>query len=125
MGELCPVYFYMPDTYLDSWERELLQLALASFTADIKEEIQNILDRIAALGGGTWRQLLAKFLKEGTTGVWLCQQLLETLHDPAEKRAIFNRFSGGLFDSYDALLPEIEILQAEVADKKRREMDVD
>ena len=46
--DLCPVYFFIPELYLDSYELENRDAAIKGYIVELKEEVQSI---ISCAGG--------------------------------------------------------------------------
>jgi hypothetical protein len=122
--EVCPVHFFNPDQYLDDWTKEHLRLAIISYSEELHTEIQSITERINLMGGGTWRQLLAYFLRHGQDPMELVQGLLHTIEDPAVRREMINTMTNGLQDQYDELLALVDSLQVERKDMDERYMEI-
>jgi len=120
--EVCPVHFFNPEVYLDSWTKERYQIAIKTFRAQVIAENAVIQEKINLMGGGTWRQLLSYFMRKGQDAMELVHGCLHHI-DPesGERREITNTMTNGLQDLYDALLEQLKSLEAENQDMQKRQ----
>jgi len=123
--EVCPVHFYLPDFYLDPWTCEHLLSATQNFKEEINSEIESINERINIIGGGTWRQLIAFFLKQGSSSTKIVKSLMVLVKDESERRSIQNKITQGLCDEFDELQSRVTELTLEDTDCKTRWMTID
>mmetsp|Transcript_3097 Transcript_3097/g.5442 ORF Transcript_3097/g.5442 Transcript_3097/m.5442 type:complete len:1092 (-) Transcript_3097:55-3330(-) len=122
--EVCPVHFFLPECYLDDWTIERRDKAIETFKEEVTKEIKVITEKINLLGGGTWRQLLAYFIRKGHSPTHIVEELMRQVTDPEERRHIENTITDGLRGKYEELDEIIKVLQVEDADMRRRWLDV-
>lgn len=60
--ELCPIYFFSPEAYIDECTLDALEEAIRRYTHVIKIEIQELRAAIAEHGGAGWYDLLKKLV---------------------------------------------------------------
>lgn len=126
LREVCPVYFYMPDYFLDSYEKHLLGVATETMKAELRRELKEVQRKIGMLGGGSWRAILRLLLKQGHEPQYLTELVMGTLRpefseeDAAKQRDTENLLTDGLRDVYDKLMREIEDFRFEKMDSKDR-----
>jgi len=119
--DLCPVYFFTPEFYLDSYETEMRDLAIKTFNAELIQEARRFQDLIESLGVGSWKQLLQYFIRQGFTLAGVAREMVKSCEDQDYVRLIRNNFSGGLMDATDAMLKRAEELQPERDALSRRD----
>jgi hypothetical protein len=122
--EVCPVHFFYPDMYIDAWTKDRLRIAIESAKQELNNEIQSILEKINLMGGGTWRQLLAYFLRHGNDPLEMVKGLFAVIEDPIERREIINTMTNGLQDIFDELQAAVDLLMVERVDMNKRQLDV-
>lgn len=122
--EVCPVHFFYPDMYLDAWTKDRLRIAMDSCKLALDNEILSITEKINLMGGGTWRQLLAYFLRHGHDPIEMVKDLMKAIEDPEEKKEIVNKMTDGLQDKFDELHALIEQLMAENQDQTKRQLEI-
>mmetsp|Transcript_64875 Transcript_64875/g.154914 ORF Transcript_64875/g.154914 Transcript_64875/m.154914 type:complete len:1079 (+) Transcript_64875:126-3362(+) len=111
--DLCPVYFFIPELYLDSYELENRDLAIVTFNAELEEEAKRLQELIEQMGVGNWKQLLQYFLRQGFTLAGVAREMVKACEDPDYVREIRNNFSNGLMDATDDLAKQAEELRPE------------
>jgi len=102
-SEICLVNFYLPKFYLDPWTHEHLFQATRNFTMAMNLEIKSTIEKINIVGCGTWRQLIAYFLREGHSATKIAQAVMHCCKHDEETRYIQNRITNGLRDDFDRM----------------------
>lgn len=123
--ESCPIHFYRADQYLDMWEKECLANAIASYLAFLFKEMKELQERIDVMGGGSWREMLEYFLKNGYTGEQLMGMLMKQCKDKQAKIDIVNKLTDGLYDKHADLEIEVKVLKKEFNEAEQRTFATD
>jgi len=119
--EPCAVYFYIVDQCMDRWELDIAEKAIKKMRTALLAEIMRLQREVGSMGGGTWKEMMAKMLKKGEDPMDLLVEFTKH-YNPGEETdmKIQNALTGGTRDKFDVLWEKMEKLKKQMEEKEER-----